>query len=185
MNRSTCATTIAALGLTMFAASHESRPTDTPGMARATSKGPAIDKARVTSGHRGEVGHSFRANGRFEYGRHGFRSLSWTRYGWSDRYHTYCYWEPRFGWCFYEPTYASYVPISYFQEVYPEAVLTTAPAVPVREFVREAPAVVQQTSVIVGPPAGPAVGLPIPPLAPPVAPAPAVLQQTKVNAGVP
>ena len=183
MNRSTLATGIAALGLTLFAvAGVRADGHNNHGSGHQQGSG---NRQGVTSGHRGEERHSFRANGRFEYGRHGFKSLGWTRYGWSDRYRTYCYWEPRYGWCFYEPTYASYVPIGYFQEVYPEAVLTTAPAVPVREIVREGPTVIQKTSVVVGAPAGPAVGLPIPPLAPPVAPAPGVLQQTRVNAGVP
>ena len=183
MNRSTLATTIAALGLTMFAASQIQADGHTRnGSGHQQGSG---NRQGVTSGHRGEVGHSFRANGRFEYGRHGFRSLSWTRYGWSDRYHTYCYWEPRYGWCFYEPTYASYVPISYFQEVYPEAVLTAAPAVPVREIVREAPTVIQKTSVIVGAPTGPGVDLPIPPVGPPLAPNAGAVQPTRVTAGVP
>jgi hypothetical protein len=183
MNRTTLAAAIAALGLTMFATAQiqaDGHHNNGSGHQQGTG-----NRQGVASGHRGEVGHSFRANGRFEYGRHGFRSLSWTRYGWSDRYRTYCYWEPRYGWCFYEPTYSYYLPIGRFKEVYPEAVLTAAPELPVREFVREAPAVIQKTSVIVGAPTGPAVGLPIPPVVPPVGPAPAVLQQTKVNAGVP
>jgi hypothetical protein len=183
MNRSTLATTIAAFGLTMFATAQiQADGHNNNGAAHRTGSGARLG---VTSGHRGEVGHSFRANGRFEYGRHGFKSLSWTRYGWSDRYRTYCYWEPRYGWCFYEPTYSCYLPIGYYREVYPQAVLTAAPEVPVREIVRQSPAVVQQTSVIVGAPAGPAVDLPIPPVGPPVGPNPGALQQTRVNAGVP
>jgi hypothetical protein len=38
-------------------------------------------KAPNVSGHHGEHGHTFRANERFDYRRHGFKSLSWTRYG--------------------------------------------------------------------------------------------------------
>ena len=183
MNRSTLASTIAALGLTLFTAAQiQADGHINNGSGRQQGSG---SRQGVTSGHHGEVGHSFRANRRFEYTRHGFKSLSWTRYGWSDRYRTYCYWEPRYGWCFYEPTYSYYLPISHFREVYPEAVLTAAPEVPGRQIVRETPTVIQKTSVIVGAPASPEVGLPVLPGAPPVGPNPGALQQTRVNAGVP
>jgi hypothetical protein len=113
--------------------------------------------------------HSFKPSGHFNYGKYGYRSFPWTKYGWSSRFNSYCYWAPNYGWCFYEPTYSCYLPISYYQEVYPQAVLTAAPTV--------GPAVIQQTDVVLAGPPAP-VNVPVP-----VAPAPAVVQQTKVLAG--
>lgn len=128
------------------------------------NKGMGPGRGSMNSQH-GNFTHSFKANGRFDYGRHGFRSLSWTKYGWSNRFNSYCYWAPNYGWCFYEPTYSCYLPISYYPEVYPQAVLTTAPAV------------VQQTEVVLSTPPVPVT------TAAPIAPAPAIVQQTKVLAG--
>jgi hypothetical protein len=128
------------------------------------------------SGHRGEFGHHFRANGQFNYGRYGFRSLAWTRYGWSNYYHCNCYWAPSYGWCFYEPSYACYLPISYYRQVYPQTFATAAPVV------TTTPSVIQQTTVVTVPPA-PVGGLPSLPTAPGVVPAPAAVQNTNVGAG--
>ena len=83
------------------------------------------------SGRRGESEHSFKANERFDYRKHGYQSLSWSRSRWSSSYHCYCYYAPSYGWCFYEPTYSCYLPVSYYPEVYPQAAPTvsTTPSV--------------------------------------------------------
>lgn len=176
MNRLLFTTTFAALGLTLIAAAQTQAAG--PGSGHP-SAGPS--RHSTMNGRHGEFNHSFRANGRFDYGRHGFRSLSWSKYGWSSRYHTYCYWAPSYGWCFYEPTYSCYLPVSYYPEVYPQASFATAPG----PVLTTAPSVVQQTSVVLGGPAVAPVDVPGPIVAPPVTPAPGVVQQTKVGPGVP
>ncbi|HEV8060345.1 MAG TPA: hypothetical protein VGP68_10755 [Gemmataceae bacterium] len=183
MNRVLLATTIAALGLTLLATAQ----IQANGPQGNGSGHPTVGSNHqgAMSGRRGEAGRSFKANERFDYRRHGFRSLSWTRYGWSDRYHHYLYWEPRYGWCFYEPTYTSYLPIAYYPEVYPQSTLTAAPEVIPGPVVSTVPSVIQQTTVALAAPVAPAVDLPTPPLAPRVPPAPGAVQQTKVGAGVP
>jgi hypothetical protein len=129
-------------------------------------------------GRRGEPGHSYRANERFDYGKHGFGAESWTHYRWSNYYRCFCFWAPKYGWCFYEPSYSCYLPISYYAEVYPQF------APPVTTPVSPSPSVVQQTTVVAAP-AGPVGDLPIPPpgLAP--LPAPTAIQKTKVGPGGP
>ncbi len=105
---------------------------------------------------------------------------------WSSRYNSYCYWAPNYGWCFYEPSYSCYLPVSYYPEVYPQASLAAAPVSPSIPLVSPSPSVVQQTSVVVAGSALPAADLPAPPLvAPPIAPAPTAVQQTKVGPGLP
>ncbi len=136
------------------------------------------------SSHHGSMSdHQFRASRRFDYGRHGYRSLSWTHSYWSNYYRCNCYWAPTYGWCFYEPSYSCYVPVSRYFEVYPEAVsVGSAPVIP-------PPTAIQQTTVVVGSPTQAAV--PVVPPAPaavpvvPPAPAPTAVQQTKVGAGGP
>jgi hypothetical protein len=182
MNRSLM-TTVAALGLTMFAAA-QTQAAGSPGKGSGHPSGSSSQHGTMSNRH-GEFNHSFKANGRFDYGRHGFKSLSWTRSGWSDRYHSYCYWAPRYGWCFYEPTYSCYLPVSCYSEVYPQASLSVAPEVRSTPLVSTVPSVVQQTSVVLAAPAAPAVDLPGPLAAPPVGPGPGVVQQTKVGPGVP
>ncbi len=183
MNRLLLSTTIAALGLTLFVTTQiQANGPQGNGSGHPTA---GSNHQGTMSGRRGEFGHSFKANERFDYRRHGFRSLSWTRYGWSDRYHNYLYWAPGYGWCFYEPTYTSYLPITYYPEVYPEARFTAAPEAIPGPVVSAAPSVIQQTTVALAAPVAPAVDLPTPPLAPQVASAPIAVQKTKVGAGVP
>ena len=183
MNRSLFTTTLAALGLTFFAAT-QTLAAAPPG-GRSGHRSSTSGHHGTMSGRHGEFRHSYRANGRFDYGRHGFKSLSWTRYGWSNRYHNYLYWAPSYGWCFYEPTYSRYLPVSYYSEVYPQASLAVAPEVSPAPLLTPTPSVVQQTSVVLAAPAVPAVDVPGPVVAPPIAPAPGVVQQTKVGPGVP
>jgi hypothetical protein len=130
------------------------------------------------SGHRGESGYHFKASERFNYGKHGFKAFSWTHRRWSSQYHCYCYWAPSFGWCFFEPIHACYVPLTYFREVYPETVTTVAPVV------APTPSVIQQTTVVTAPPA-PVREVPPPAPAPAVVPAPTAVQKTNVGAGGP
>jgi hypothetical protein len=165
---------VAALGLSVLNVTSTWAAGQTREGTGKTTTGPSHFGA--TSGHRGEFSHSFRASERFNYGRYGFKGLSWSHYCWSSYYRCYFYWAPSYGWCFYEPSHACYLPFSYYREVYPE----TAPVV------TTTPSVVQQTTVVTVPPA-PAVDLPSPPPPPPapVAPAPVAVQKTKVGAGVP
>ncbi len=187
---------VAALGLALLAVT----PTGAAGQPGRPS-GSGLSHRGPLGGRHGEFGHRFKANGRFAYGRHGFRSLHWTRYRWDSFYHRYFYWAPSYGWCFYEPTYGYYLPVSYFPEVYPEAAPTLAtaisptpsviqqttvvaePSLPPAPPVVPAPTTVQQTKVVV--PTAPAVAEPSLPPAPPVVPAPTAVQQTKVGASVP
>lgn len=183
MKRSLFTTTFAALGLTLIAAA-QTQAAGPPGHGSGHRSASTIHHSTMNGRH-GEFNHSFRANGRFDYGRHGFRSLSWTKYGWSNRYRTYCYWAPSYGWCFYEPSYSCYLPVSYYPEVYPQASFGVAPAVSPAPVLTTAPSVVQQTSVVLAGPAVPPVEGPGPVVAPPIGPAPGVVQQTKVGPGVP
>lgn len=137
--------------------------------------------------------HSYRPSQRFDYGRYGYRSVSWTHSTWSSYYGCSCYWVPSYGWCFYEPSYTYFMPVSRYFEVYPEAVRVGAvPVIP-------APTTIQQTSVIVGS------GAPVPvptavqqtrvvvqgnpgsdfAPAPPMVPVPPALQQTRVGVSGP
>jgi hypothetical protein len=122
-----------------------------------------------SSGTHREFSHSYRANERFDFREHGFRTFSYTHYHWSDFYRCYCYYAPRYGWCFYEPTYGYYLPITYYSQVYPESV----------PVVKQSPSVIQQTTVVTSPTA-PVPNLPTPPPGPPVAPAPTAVQKTNV-----
>ena len=141
-------TTFAALGLAFFAA-NQTRAGGPSGNGSGHQSGGSNHQGAM-SGRQGERGHSFRANERFDFGRHGFRSLSWSRYGWSDRYHSYLYWAPNYGWCFYEPTYSYYLPVAYYPEVYPQASLTAAPEVIPSPVLTTASPVIQRTTVVVG-----------------------------------
>jgi hypothetical protein len=158
--------TVATVGLTILAASQTQA---------AGPSGSAFGHMRSMSGH------SFKPNHRFDYRRYGYRHFSWSRYHWSNYYRRYCYWAPSYGWCFYEPSYSCYLPLSCFSQVYPEAATAVAPAI------STSPSVVQQTTVVTVPPvpAAPAVSEPPPPPVPPMAPAPAAVQQTKVGSGLP
>jgi hypothetical protein len=120
----------------------------------------------------------YKASENFGYSKHGHKTISWTHSHWSDYYHRYCYWAPNHGWCFYEPTYSCYLPVSSFFEVYPEAVRAYAPPV------SPASTVTQQTTVVTAP-STPAAARPEPPPIPIVAPPPAAVQNTKVGAGAP
>jgi hypothetical protein len=181
MKRFLFTTTFAALGVTLIAA--QSQAAGNPGSGSGRSSGGF---SHTLSGRSGEFNHSFRASRHFDYGRFGYKSLHWTRYGWSSRYNSYCYWAPRYGWCFYEPTYSCYLPISYFPEVYPQAGFTTTPVASTLPVVSPSSSVVQQTSVVVGGPAVATADVPAPPLAAPtITPAPTAVQQTKVGPGIP
>jgi hypothetical protein len=142
------------------------------GVAQTWAAGPRGQ----SSSHHGSISgshgdrHSFRASTRFDYRSHGFRSLSWSHYRWSNYYHCYCYYTPKFGWCFYEPTYSYYVPISYFSEVYPQSAPVVSPT----------PSVIQQTTVVTVPPTA-APELPTPPSTPVVPTAPTAVQKTQVG----
>jgi hypothetical protein len=195
MNRLMLRALAAALGLT-FVTATQVLANGHPGDGSGHQSGHMERQGNV-NGHRGEFNHSFKVNGRFDFARRGYKSFYWNRYCWSDRYHCYCYWAPNYGWCFYQPTYACYVPLTSYQEVYPESrpALTAAPAV-VQETtvalntpigfatppVAAAPAVVQQTKVVAGPGGGP---VDLPPVGPGALPGPGALQQTRVAAGVP
>lgn len=124
-----------------------------------------------------ESEHSFRANERFDYHRHGFKSFSYSHYRWSNDYHRYIYWAPSYGWCFYEPTYSYYVPVSYYHEVYSSAPTVAPTVIPT-------PPVVQQTTVVTAPPSA-SVPVPPPPPPPPVVPGPTAVQKTNVGVGMP
>jgi hypothetical protein len=171
MNRFFLSVAVAALGLITFAVSQ----TQAEGhFGRGSSR--SHDEGRYESRRE----HEFRADRRFEYSRHGYRSFSWTHRRWSDYYRCYFYWSPSYGWCFYEPSFSYYVPVSHYFEVYPEAVRTEpAPVFP-------PPTAIQQTTVIVG--SGTPATVPVPPrsdelLPPPsVVPSPTAVQQTKVVA---
>ncbi len=176
MKRFLLSAAVAAVGLALLTVTQA-------GAAGPSSKGsgrPSGGFSHTGSmrGFHGGFNHGFKPNGRFGYGRHGFRSLSWTHYRWNSYYHRYFYWAPSYGWCFYEPTYGYYLPLSFYREVYPEAVTPEiAPLSP-------APSVVQQTTVVNTP--APVVGPAAPPVAePPLPPAPAAVQQTHVGHGGP
>ena len=194
MNRFLMTVAVAAVGLTTLAAA-QTRAEGRSGRGSDHSFGGE-------SRHESMGGRQFRASRRFDYGRHGYRSLSWTHSYWSSYYGCYCYWAPSYGWCFYEPSYSCYLPVSYYFEVYPEVVSAgPAPVIP-------APTTIQQTTVVVAPPASggrarPAAGVSRPdggpadqrgdgvgppadlPPAPPVVSAPTAVQKTKVGAGGP
>jgi hypothetical protein len=190
MNRFLLSVAVAALGLTSLAVSQSQAEGH---FGRGSSHSSGSD-GRYESRRE----HEFRADRRFEYSRHGFQSFSWTHRRWSDYYRCYCYWSPSYGWCFYEPSFSYYVPVSHYFEVYPEAVRTEpAPVFPPPTAIQQttvvvgsgtpatvpvpprplAPTAVQQTKVVV--PNGPSDEL-LPP--PSVAPAPTAVQQTKVVA---
>jgi hypothetical protein len=157
MFRLFCTAAVAALGLATFVAS-----------AAAGEHGRSESQHYGFGRYRSYGGHEFRPSNRFDYGRYGYRSFSWTHSRWSDYYHCYCYWAPGYGWCFYEPHYSYYLPVSSYFDVYPE-VTRTGPAP-----VLAPPTAIQQTSVVVGAPTLPSVPVP------PVAPVPTTVQQTKV-----
>jgi hypothetical protein len=163
MKRFFLTTTVATVGLALCLVA-QTRAGSHPGNGSGHPSGSANHTSSMSDRH-GEHGHTFRANERFDYRRHGFKSLSWTRYGWSNFYRCYCYWAPRYGWCFYEPSYASYLPVSFYHDVYPEAAPIVSPVV------SSTPAVIQQTTVVTAPPV-PAADVPPPPPAPPITPAP-------------
>jgi hypothetical protein len=124
---------------------------------------------------RSESGHSFRASERFDYHSYGYRSYSWTHSRWSNDYRCYIYWAPRYGWCFYEPTYTCYVPVTYYGQVYPQSAPIVAPSAPV----------IQQQTTVVTAPSAPTTSLPVPPPGPSVQPPPVAVQKTKVETGAP
>jgi hypothetical protein len=128
------------------------------------------------SGHHGSSGshREYKPSERFGYSKYGMKSFSWSHYRWSDYYRRYCYWTPSYGWYFYEPIHACYLPVSCYREVYPDA----------PTFSASVPTVNQQTTVV-NVPAGPALRASGPPPIPTVATAPAAVQQTKVGAGLP
>jgi hypothetical protein len=158
MKRLFLTATLAALGLTLLAV----------GQTQAGDKGSRGHRSEMSGRH---DGHHFRASSRFGYDRFGYKSFRWTHSYWNSYYRCYTYWAPSYGWCFYEPTYAVYVPVTRFYEVYPEATHTSTPSV------------VQQTTVVNVPSGGPAVTpAPVPAPGPEVGPpAPAAVQQTKVG----
>jgi hypothetical protein len=125
------------------------------------------------SNHR-ESEHSFRTNERFDFNRHGFKSFSWSHYRWSNDYHRYIYWGSSYGWCFYEPSYGYYVPVSHYSEVYPTAPTVAPTSIP-------APPVVQQTTVVTAPTGSSGVLPPPPPPAEVGPPAPTAVQKTNVG----
>jgi hypothetical protein len=163
MNRFIITAVVAAFGLTTFGVT-QTFATDRDGghMHRGMSERGSRE------------GHSFHASDRFDYGRHGFRSFSYSHYRWSSYYHCYCYYAPSYGWCFYEPCYSCYVSVSRYFEVYPEATHEGPPPVFTAPTIQQ-----QQTTVVVGSPTTPG-PVPVAPVAP-VAPAPTALQQTKVG----
>jgi hypothetical protein len=157
--------TVIAVGLTLLSV--------VPIWAAEPSRHDSGRGGSMSGSHR-EFDHSYRPSERFDYRQHGFRSFSYTHYGWSDHYRCYCYYSPSYGWCFYVPTYSYYLPISYYSQVYPQSV----------PVVKEAPSVIQQTTVVATPSA-PVPGLPTPPPVPPVAPGPTAVQKTNVGPGAP
>ena len=201
MMRSLMSVSVAAVGLALLAAPPTRAEGRSGGRSGRSSNGPSHVGPTGGQRHRGSdyfdyrfdhrsrhdfnyrfdhrPRHDFRANRRFDYGKHGFRSLYWTRYCWSRDYRCYLYWAPWYRcWCFYEPSYSCYVPVSYYGEVYPE----TSPTVAATGT--PAPSVVQQTTVVATPPASVADAVPPAPL-PPVAPTPTAVQKTKVGPGAP
>jgi hypothetical protein len=143
----------------------------------AVSQTQAAGHSSSGSNHSSMGNHRshYKPSERFHYDRHGYKSLSWSRYYWNSHYRCYCYWAPSYGWCFYEPTYSCYVPVTYFRQVYPEAPATVAPTV--------TPPVVQQTTVVNVPSVAPA--LPTPPPAPTAVVPAGPIQQTKVGTVAP
>jgi hypothetical protein len=134
--------------------------------------------SRGGSGHHGSNGsyREYKPSEHFGYGKYGMKSFSWSHYRWSEYYRRYCYWSPGYGWYFYEPIHACYLPVSYYTQVYPEAAPT---------LTASAPTVNQQTTVV-NIPGGPGVRSAEPPPIPTVAvPPAAAVQQTKVGAGIP
>ncbi len=127
------------------------------------------------SSHHGSYNdHGYRPSQHFDFGRFGYRSFSFTRSYWSSYYHCNCFYSPSYGWCFYEPSYSCYVPMSHYQEVYPQfSSVGPAPSFP-------SPTVIQQQTTIVGTTPTPG---DVPVLPPPVAPTPvpAAIQQTRVG----
>jgi hypothetical protein len=160
MNRFLLSAAVAAVGLTTLSVPQTQA-------AEHFGRGSSHSSSRVSHGSRSE--HQFHARRGFDYGRHGYRSFSWTHSYWSSYYGCYCYYAPSYGWCFYEPSYSCYLPVSYYSQVYPEFV-PSGPAPVIAP-----PTVVQQTKVIVGSSSVPA---PVP--VPPPAPVPTTVQQTKV-----
>jgi hypothetical protein len=141
-----------------------------PSRGGSGHSGPMSDRHAPTNDRHKE----YKPSDKFGYGKHGYKSYSWTHSHWSEYYHRYCYYAPSYGWCFYEPTYSCYVPVSRFFEVYPEAGPSyAAPVSP-------APAVTQQTTVVAAPAAP--VAAPVAPPAIPVIPPPGAVQNTKVGA---
>jgi hypothetical protein len=135
-------------------------------------------------GSRGGSGHhewsgshrEYRPSERFGYSKYGMKSFSYSHYRWSEYYHRYCYWAPSYGWYFYEPIHACYLPVSYYSQVYPEAVPSLSASVPT----------VNQQTTVVNVPSGPGVRVAEPPPIPAVsAPPAAAVQQTKVGASLP
>jgi hypothetical protein len=142
------------------------------------------DKQPTHSGHSAptaERHREYKPSEKFAYNKHGRKNFSWSHSHWSEYYHRYCYWASNYGWCFYEPTYACYVPVSNFFEVYPDAAASYAPPVarPTGNITQ------QQTTVVTAPAAAAAPApLPEPPSIAIIAP-PTAVQQTKVGAGAP
>jgi hypothetical protein len=162
MNRFFLSVAVAALGLITLAVS-QTQADEHFGRGSSRSHG---DEGRYESRRE----HEFRGDRRFDYGRHGYQSFSWSHRRWSDYYRCYCYYSPSYGWCFYEPTFSYYVPVSHYFEVYPQADRTEpAPVFP-------PPTAIQQTTVIVG--SNTPATVPIVPSAP----IPTAVQQTKVIA---
>ena len=147
MNRFLMTVAVAVVGLTTLAAAQ----TRAEGHSGRGSGHSSSDESR----HESMSGRQFHASRRFDYDKHGYRSLSWTHSYWSSYYGRYCYWAPSYGWCFYEPSYSCYLPVSCYSEVYPEAVAAgPAPAIP-------SPTTIQQTTVVVAPSAP--TDVPVPP----------------------
>ena len=160
MNRFLMTVAVAVVGLTTLA------------VAQTRAEGHSgRGSGRSSSGesrHESMSGRQFHASRRFDYGKYGYRSLSWTHSYFSGYYGCSCYWAPSYGWCFYEPSCSCYLPVSYYFQVYPEVVPPgPAPVIP-------PPTTIQQTTVVVGPSAPADV-----PVLPP-APAPTAVQQTNV-----
>lgn len=192
MNRFLMTVAVAVVGLTTLAVA-QTRAEGRTGRGSGHSSIGA-------SHHESMSGRHYRASRRFDYGKYGHRSFSWSHSYFSSYYGCYCYWAPSYGWCFYEPSYSCYLPVSCYYDVYPEAVSAgPAPVIP-------APTTIQQTTVVVAPstpvdaPLPPPVPVPttvqqtkvvvasppgdLPP-GPPVVPAPIAVQKTKVGAGGP
>ena len=137
MNRFLMTVAVAAVGLATLAVA-ETR-------AEGRTDRESGHSYRGESRHESRSGHQYHASRRFDYGRHGYRSFSWTHSYFSSYYGCSCYWAPSYGWCFYEPSYSCYVPVSYYFQVYPEFVSAgPAPVIP-------PPTTIQQTTVVVAP----------------------------------